>query len=109
MEKHMDPATIPQRAQTLQVLRLMGPFEPILMLTGDDEGYGSRWTLSGEQVQPAIARFLMESGFIASIGKTEFGAIKLALTEKGSEFRERGLAWWAKLNFLEKLKVTLLG
>ena len=51
----------------------------------------------------------MESGFIASIGKTEFGAIKLALTEKGSEFRERGLAWWAKLNFLEKLKVTLLG
>ena len=93
----MDPATIPQRAQTLQVLRLMGPFEPILMLTGDDEGYGSRWTLSGEQVQPAIARFLMESGFIASIGKTEFGAIKLALTEKGSEFRI-GLVGEAKLS-----------
>jgi hypothetical protein len=105
----MHPATIPQRAETLQVLRLMGPFEPILMLSGDDDGYGSRWTLSGQQVQPAIAQFLMESGFIAAAGKTEFGAIKLALTEKGREFREKGLAWWAELNFLEKLKVTLLG
>lgn len=100
---------IPQRAETLQVLRLMGRFEPILMLSGDDEGYGSRWTLSGEQVQPAIARFLMDSGFITDCGKTEFGAIKLVLTEKGCEFRERGLAWWGELNFLEKLKVTLLG
>jgi hypothetical protein len=103
------PATIPQRAETLQVLRLMGPFDPILMLTGDDEGYGSRWTLSGQQVQPAIARFLMESGFIADIGKTEFGAIKLMLTEKGIEFRENGLAWWRELNFLEKLKITVFG
>lgn len=87
----MHPTTIPQRAQTLQVLRLMGPFEPILMLSGDDEGYGSRWTLSGEQVQPAIVRFLMETGFIANAGKTEFGAIKLMLTEKGTEFRTKGL------------------
>lgn len=105
----MHSATIPQRAETLQVLRLMGPLEPILMLTGDDEGYGSRWTLSGQQVQPAIARFLMESGFIADIGKTEFGAIKLMLTEKGIEFRKNGLAWWGELDFLEKLKVTVFG
>ena len=60
-------------------------------------------------MQPAIARFLMETGFIADAGKTEFGAIKLMLTEKGSEFRTKGLAWWGELNFLEKLKVTLLG
>jgi hypothetical protein len=60
-------------------------------------------------VQPAIARFLMESGFIADSGKTEFGAIKLALTEKGSEFRKNGLDWWAEQNFLQKLKITLLG
>ncbi len=105
----MHTNTIPQRAETLQVLRLMGPFEPILMLTGDDDGYGARWTLSGQQVQPAIAQFLMESGFIADNGKTEFGAIKLILTEKGREFRERGLAWWAELNFLEKLKITVFG
>jgi len=105
----MQPSAVPSRAETLQILRLMGDFEPILMLTGDDEGYGSRWTLSGQQVQPAIARFLMESGFIANSGKTEFGAIKLALTVKGSEFREKGLAWWGELNFLQKIKITLLG
>jgi hypothetical protein len=105
----MLPDTIPQRAETLQVLRLMGPFEPILMLTGDDEGYGSRWTIAGQQVQPAIARYLMESGFVAEIGKTEFGARKLALTDTGCDFRERGLNWWAELNFLQKLKITLLG
>lgn len=105
----MAPRPIPQRAETLQVLRLMGDFEPILMLTGDDEGYGSRWTLGGQQVQPAIARYLMESGFIAEAGKTEFGATKLALTTLGSEFRTRGLSWWSHLNFLQKLKVTLFG
>jgi len=100
----MHSNTIPQRAETLQVLRLMGPFEHILMLSGDDDGYGSRWTLSGQQVQPAIASFLMESGFIAEVGKTEFGAIKLNLTEKGREFREKGLVWWGELNFLESLR-----
>jgi hypothetical protein len=105
----MPPSAVPSRAETLQILRLMGDFEPILMLTGDEEGYGSRWTLSGQQVQPAIARFLMESGFIADSGKTEFGAIKLALTEKGSEFRKKGLAWWGDLNFLQKLWITLVG
>lgn len=105
----MSFAAIPQRAETLQVLRLISDFEPMLMLSGDDEGYGSRWTLSGQQVQPAIARYLMESGFVAEIGKTEFGARKLVLTKTGSDFRERGLRWWAELNFLQKLKITLLG
>lgn len=102
-------AAIPQRAETLQVLRLISDCEPMLMLSGDDEGYGSRWTLSGQQVQPAIARYLMESGFVADIGKTEFGARKLTLTETGSELREKGLRWWSGLNFLEKLKITLFG
>ncbi|MBP5986900.1 MAG: hypothetical protein KA538_06905 [Azonexus sp.] len=105
----MPLASIPQRAETLQVLRLISKHEPMLMLTGDEEGYGSRWTLSGQQVQPAIARYLMESGFVADIGKTEFGARKLALTETGSELREKGLRWWGGLNFLEKLKITLFG
>lgn len=105
----MLPTSIPQRAETLQVLRLISEFEPLLMLTGDDEGYGSRWTIAGQQVQPAIARYLMESGFIAEIGKTEFGARKLVLTETGSDFRKRGLNWWGELNFLQKLKVTLFG
>lgn len=105
----MDPTIIPQRAETLQILQLMGRFEPILMLTGDDEGYGSRWTLSGEQVQPAIARFLMDFGYIADIGQTEFGAIKLALTEKGRQFREKGIIWWNELSFAEKLKVRVFG
>jgi len=93
----------------LQVLRLISDFEPMLMLTGDDEGYGSRWTLSGQQVQPAIARYLMESGFVAEIGKTEFGARKLALTDAGNQLREKGLRWWSELNFLQKLTVTLFG
>jgi hypothetical protein len=52
---------------------------------------------------------LIESRFIADSGKAEFGAIIRALTEKGSEFREKGVAWWADLNFLQALKVTLLG
>jgi hypothetical protein len=105
----MPLASIPQRAETLQILRLISDYEPMLMLSGDDEGYGSRWTLSGQQVQPAIARYLMESGFVAEIGKTEFGARKLTLTATGSELREKGLRWWAGLNFLQKLKVTLFG
>ena len=105
----MEANLIPQRAETLQVLKQMGKYDPILMLTGDDEGYGSRWTLSGQQVQPAIARFLMESGFIHDTGKTEFGARTLTLTEKGNEFRQKGLAWWSGLSFLQKLQVTVFG
>lgn len=102
-------ASIPKRAETLQILSLMGEFEPILMLVGDDEGYGTRWLIAGQQIQPAIARYLMESGFIAERGKTEFGARKLALTDIGREFRDKGQRWWSGLNFLEKLKITLFG
>lgn len=104
----MLPGTIPHRAETLQVLRMIVS-EPILMLTGDDEGYGSRWTLSGQQIQPAIARYLMESGFVAEIGRTEFGARKLALTASGNEFRLKGLNWWAGLTIFQKIRITLFG
>jgi hypothetical protein len=103
------PSTIPNRVETLRVLRLMGNYEPILMLTGSDDGYGTRWTLGGQQVQPAIARYLMESGFVAENGRTQFGARTLALTADGVRFRERGLRWWDGLSLFEKLKVTLLG
>lgn len=100
---------IPSRAETLKVLRLMGKHQPILMLTGDDDGYGTRWTLGGQQVQPAIARYLMEAGFIADAGATQFGARKLALTSDGARFRENGIHWWASLSFLQRLKVMILG
>ncbi|WP_153145691.1 hypothetical protein [Dechloromonas sp. H13] len=103
------PSTIPNRLETLRVLRLMGDYEPILMLTGSDDGYGTRWTLSGQQVQPAIARYLMETGFVTETGKTQFGARKLALTVDGKRFRDNGVRWWDSLSLLEKLKVTLLG
>lgn len=107
----MDSLTtdIPRRAETLQVLRLMGQYEPILMLCGDDDGYGTRWTLAGQQVQPAIARYLMEAGFIADTGATEFGARKLALTASGIHFRENGVRWWSGLKFFQKLKVMVFG
>ena len=105
----LSPSPIPNRVETLRVLRLMGDYEPILMLAGIDDGYGTRWTLGGQQVQPAIARYLMEAGFIAESGKTQFGARRLALTADGVRFRERGMAWWASLSFVEKLKVTVLG
>lgn len=104
----MLPESIPHRAETLEILRFVVS-EPILMLTGDDEGYGSRWTLGGQQIQPAIARYLMEAGFIAETGRTEFGARKLTLTPSGNLFREKGLIWWASLSLLEKIRVTLLG
>jgi hypothetical protein len=100
---------IPNRVETLRVLRLMGDYEPILMLTGSDDGYGTRWTLGGQQVQPAIARYLIESGFVAENGKTQFGAKTLALTADGARFRERGVLWWAGLSIFQKLKITLLG
>lgn len=100
---------IPNRAETLKVLRLMGTYRPILMLNGADDGYGTRWTLDGQQVQPAIAQYLMKEGFIAETGRTEFGARQLHLTPTGTDFRDRGLAWWASLGFLQRLKVMLLG
>ena len=57
-----------------------------------------RWTLGGQQVQPAIARYLMDAGYVAENGKTEFGARTLALTADGGDFRRRGMAWWASLS-----------
>ena len=112
MRKTMSAFTgndIPMRAETLQVLRLMGYHDPILMLNGADDGYGTRWTLSGQQVQPAIARYLMERGFIVDSGATEFGARKLALSDAGIRFRDNGVRWWSGLNLFQKLKVMLLG
>ena len=103
------PSPIPNRVETLRVLRLMGDYEPLLMLAGSDDGYGKRWTLGGQQVQPAIAHYLMEAGFVAEEGKTQFGARKLALTADGVRFRDKGVRWWAGLSFLQKLKVTIFG
>lgn len=100
---------MPNRAETLKVLRLMGDYQPILMLRGDTDGYGARWIIDGQQIQPAIAGYLMKSDFIADSGATEMGARKLTLTEAGIRFRTDGLAWWAGLGLFEKLKVVVLG
>lgn len=100
---------IPNRADTLRVLRLMGKREPILMLPGDADGYGTRWTLCGQQVQPAIAHYLMAEGFVAESGKTEYGARVLGLTPAGLRFRDDGSRWWAGLNVLQKLKAMIFG
>ncbi|NJD26358.1 MAG: hypothetical protein FIB06_13250 [Betaproteobacteria bacterium] len=105
----MGNSAVPSRAYTLGVLRAMGECEPILMLAGCDDGYGSRWTLGGQQIQPAVARYLMEAGFIAERGRTQFGARCLLLTELGRAFRERGLNWWRSLTWSEKLRVTVFG
>lgn len=102
-------APIPSRAETLKVLRLMGDCRPILMLAGDADGYGARWTIDGQQIQPAIATYLMKSSFIADAGATELGVRKLALTESGFRFRTHGLEWWAGLSLLEKLKIVVFG
>jgi hypothetical protein len=102
-------ASIPNRAETLKVLRLMGDYRPMLMLRGDSDGYGARWTIDGQQIQPAIATYLMKSDFIVDSGATEMGARKLTLTDSGTRFRADGLAWWAGLGLLEKLKVVVLG
>ena len=99
----------PNRVETLRVLRLMGDFRPLLMLRGNDDGYGTRWVLDGQQVQPAIARYLMEANFVADTGATEFGARTLTLTESGVRFRENGVRWWASLSVVEKFKITLFG
>ena len=101
--------TIPARAQTLTVLRYMSPREPILMLPGEEDGYGTRWTLSGQQVQPAIAQYLMSRGLIAETGRTELGARKLTLTTAGLRVREDGIHWWSGLSLIEKLRVILFG
>lgn len=100
---------IPNRAETLKVLRLMGDYQPILMLGGEADGYGARWTLDGNEIPPAIAGYLMKSGFIVDAGATQMGAKKLVLTEAGVQFRADGLLWWTGLGFLGKLKATILG
>lgn len=100
---------IPSRAETLEVLRLMGDHVPILMLTGDPDGYGTRWTIHGQQVQPGIARYLMEAGHVAERGVTELGARKLCLTDAGRDFRTAGLRWWAGLGLLQRLWIRIFG
>jgi hypothetical protein len=100
---------IPSRAETLKVLRLMGNYAPMLMLGRDATGFGTRWTVDGHPVEPAIARYLLESTFVADAGATEFGARKLALTEAGAQFRKDGLRWWSGLSLLQKLKVIIGG
>jgi hypothetical protein len=100
---------VPRRAETLQVLRLIGERQPLLMLVGSDDGFGTRWTLGGQQVQPGIARYLMEEGFVCERGRTEFGARCLLLTAAGVSFRDRGIAWWRGLSWWEKLGVVVLG
>ncbi|MBK9019995.1 MAG: hypothetical protein IPL72_08340 [Sulfuritalea sp.] len=100
---------IPSRYETLEVMRLMGRYVPILMLGGDADGYGARWTLHGTQVQPGIAGYLMEKGYLVDSGPTEMGARKLILTEEGIRFREEGVAWWNSLGILERLKIRILG
>lgn len=99
----------PQRADMLRMLRLVSEAEPLLMLKGSSDGYGTRWILSGQQVEPAIVRFLVEHQFIVEAGVTELGARRMALTAAGEKFRADGIAWWAELGFLARLKVTLLG
>ena len=109
MDTYSPTSLIPCRAQTLDVLRHMGTYRPMLMLRGSDDGYGTRWLLDGMQVQPGIATYLMNGDFIVDSGATEFGARKLALTDSGTRFRAEGLRWWAGLGRLQKLKIILFG
>lgn len=101
--------SIPHRAETLQVLRLMGNFQPILMLGSNSDGYGTRWLVHGLQIQPSIASYLMRAGFVSESGTTELGARKLTLTTSGARFRECGERWWASLSLAERLKARLFG
>jgi hypothetical protein len=87
----------------------MGDHEPIMMLTGETDGYGTRWILCGQEVGPAIARYLMEEGFIAETGSTEFGARTLSLTDSGTQFRAEGARWWASLSLLQRLRALITG
>jgi DNA-binding PadR family transcriptional regulator len=100
---------IPNRAETLQVLRLLGDYESLLMLGEHAEDYGTRWTLGGQQVEPAIARYLLTEGFIAERGRTELGARVFRITPTGQRFREDGVAWWGALRLWQRLKVRVFG
>ena len=103
------PQPIPNRAQTLDVLRLMGNYRPLLMLPGDDDGYGTRWVLDGQQVQPAIAKYLIDGGFVAKTGATGFGARELTLTDSGRRLLDNGLRWWSGLSLLQRWWVIVRG
>lgn len=102
-------SAIPNRAETLRTLRLMGDYVPMLMLSGDADGYGARWIIDGHLVQPAIASWLMQEGFIADAGATELGVRKLALTADGIEFRRKGVLWWSGLGRLARLQIVIFG
>lgn len=103
------PNLIPHRAQTLEVLRLMGKNRPILMLLGDEDGYGTRWLLDGQEIPPGIAKYLTQRGFIVESGATEFGVRKLVLTDSGDRLRQDGVRWWTSLGFFERLRIRILG
>lgn len=105
----MKDEAIPHRSETLKVLRLMRDGEPILMLGASKDDFGTRWTLSGQEVLPAIATYLMDAGFLAAAGKTGMGATRLILTDTGVRFRDNGLRWWHELSWLQKLKIMLFG
>ena len=81
----------------------------MLMLLGDGDGFGTRWVLDGQEVPPGIAKYLMDAGFIADGGATEFAVRKLTLTDSGYRFRENGVLWWSSLGFLERLRITIFG
>ena len=101
--------SIPSRAETLEILRMMGDFEPILMLASDGEGYGTRWTLHGQELPSPIVRYLLEEGCLAPDGITEMGARKLVLTAEGATFRDDGNQWWSELSVFQRIKIRLLG
>ena len=101
--------SIPSRAETLEILRMMGDFEPILMLASDGEGYSTRWTLQGQELPSPIVRYLMEQGYVVEAGMTEMGARKLALTPDGADLREEGNLWWSELSFWQRIKIRLFG
>lgn len=105
----MDEHRVPSRAETLELLRILAQDEAMILLPGDDDGYGARWTLLGQQVQPGIARWLTEEGYIAETGVTELGAHILRLTETGVDFLADGERWWAELGWFGKLKARVLG
>lgn len=100
---------IPQRADTLRIMQLISPAEPILMLKGGSDDYGTRWTLSGQQIEPSIVRFLQDHAYLMESGKTEFGALRLCLSPAGVRFRDEGIVWWQSLGWWQRLKVVLLG
>ncbi|HPT48745.1 MAG TPA: hypothetical protein PLS67_04315 [Accumulibacter sp.] len=100
---------IPCRAQTLEILQFMGKCRPLMMLPGDDDGFGTRWVLDGQQVPPVIAEYLMHTGVIADTGVTEVGTRALRLTEIGMRVLENGVRWWNSLDFVQRLIVRIRG